>query len=140
MQTAPNTKKVSRIIKIIGLPLMSLILFFPVSVFAASVDLKWVANTEPDLSSYNIYYGTASRAYGSPIPLGNVTSRTIDGLIEGQTYYFALTAQDTSGNESGYSSEISAKARSRAQPGPVSPATPPNRPRIAPAIRLLLPH
>ena len=84
----------------------------PISAFAASVNLRWKANTEPDISSYNVYFGTSSRNYGSPIPTGNVTSYVIDGLVEGRKYYFAITAVDTSGNESGFSSEVSANATS----------------------------
>ena len=87
-------------------------LCLPVVSWAASVTLRWQANTEADIAGYNLYYGTASRDYGLPIPTGNVTSYTVDNLDEGQTYYFSLTALDTSGNESGYSSEISANATS----------------------------
>ena len=84
----------------------------PAASWAASVTLRWDANTEPDIASYNLYYGTASRTYGLPLPAGNTTSYTVDNLDEGRTYYFALTALDTSGNESGYSSEITANATS----------------------------
>ena len=89
-----------------------LLIVFPTTVMAASVTLRWQANQEPDISNYNVYYGTQSRDYGLPIPAGNTTSYTIDNLTEGTTYYFALTAVDTSGNESGYSSEVIANATS----------------------------
>jgi hypothetical protein len=118
MQTAPKTKRVAknmilpRFLKLISFTLVSLFLILPTSAFAASVNLRWNANTEPDIASYNVYYGEASRTYGNPIPVGNVTSYTVDGLVEGQTYYFAVSALDTSGNESGFSSEESANATS----------------------------
>lgn len=94
------------------LPLLAvlplLILFtFPANAVAGSATVKWQANTEPDLKEYRIYYGKQSRSYGAPISVGNVTSYTITGLEEGQTYYFAVTAVDTSGNESGFSEEVS---------------------------------
>jgi Fibronectin type III domain len=89
-----------------------LLIVFPTTVLAASVTLRWQANTEPDISGYNLYYGTEEREYGLPIPVSNVTSHTIDNLVEGATYYFALTAVDTSGNESGYSTEVTANATS----------------------------
>ena len=92
--------------------LVFIFLCLPVVSWAASVTLRWQANSEPDIAGYNLYYGTASRSYGPPMPTGNTTSYTVDNLVEGQTYYFALTALDTSGNESGYSSEISANATS----------------------------
>ncbi len=69
-----------------------MILIIPATSMAASVTLRWQANQEPDISSYNVYYGTQSRDYGLPIPAGNATSYTIDNLAEGTTYYFALTA------------------------------------------------
>ncbi len=92
--------------------LVFIFLCLPVVSWAASVTLRWQANSEPDIAGYNLYYGTASRSYGPPMPTGNTTSYTVDNLVEGQTYYFALTALDTSGNESGYSSEITANATS----------------------------
>jgi hypothetical protein len=79
---------------------------------AESVKLRWQGNTEPDFSHYNVYYGPKSRSYGSPIPVGNLTSHEVGGLKGGVTYYFALTAVDTSGNESGFSDESAVKAAS----------------------------
>ena len=73
---------------------------------AATVQVTWNPNTEPDLSGYKIYYGTASGVYGDPIDVGNVTGHVMEITPQhGATYYFALTAYDTSGNESGYSDE-----------------------------------
>lgn len=73
---------------------------------AATVQVTWNPNTEPDLSGYKLYHGTASGQYGEPIDVGNVTGHVMEITPEyGATYYFALTAYDTSGNESGYSDE-----------------------------------
>lgn len=106
---------VSKICKRFYLLLAIFTISMPTSALAASVTLKWKNNAESDISYYNIYYGAQSRAYGSPIPAGNVSTHTIDGLDHGRTYFFAITAVDTSGNESGYSSEASAKASSPTQ-------------------------
>jgi hypothetical protein len=75
---------------------------------AQSVTLEWDANTESDLAGYKVYFGTASRTYGAPITLGKVTTYTVTGLTPGTTYYFAVTAYNTAGLESGYSNEVSA--------------------------------
>ncbi len=83
-----------------------LFLFFPLLAFAGSATVKWNSNSESDLNGYNLYYGTSSRNYGPAVPVGKVTSYTVDGLAEGQTFYFAVTAVDTAGNESGYSQEV----------------------------------
>jgi len=73
---------------------------------AATVQVTWNPNTEEDLAGYKIYYGTASGVYGDPIDVGNVTGHVMEITPQhGATYYFALTAYDTSGNESGYSAE-----------------------------------
>ena len=85
---------------------------------AASVTLTWNANSESDLNGYNIYYGNKSRSYNPPIPVGKVTSYTVDNLISGGIYFFSVTAVDTSGNESGYSSEIQGTASSSSQTSP----------------------
>ncbi len=74
---------------------------------AASVLVSWNANTEDDLAGYKIYYGTASRSYGTGLDVGNVTSYQFNDVPLGRTYYVAVTAYDTSNNESGYSQEAS---------------------------------
>jgi hypothetical protein len=66
-------------------------------------------NSETNLAGYKIYVGTASGLYnyaGSPFVVGVTSSYTISGLPSGQTYYFAISAFDQSGNESGLSSEV----------------------------------
>jgi len=72
----------------------------------ATVTVSWDANTENDLAGYRIYYGERSRNYDLKITAGKVTSHRIDGLMPGKRYFFAVTAYDLSGNESGFSSEV----------------------------------
>lgn len=72
--------------------------------------LLWNANTETNLAGYKLYMGTASGVYGTPTTLGLVTTTTVTTLVSGATYYFALTAFNTAGQESSKSSEISYKA------------------------------
>ena len=74
---------------------------------AASVELEWDANTEPELTGYKIYWGTSSGNYTASKDVGKTTTCTLTGLDEGKTYYFAATAYDGSSNESGYSNQIS---------------------------------
>ncbi len=74
---------------------------------AGSVKLSWLPNTENDIAKYKVYYGIASRDYGSPIDVGNITEYTVINLEDGIKYYFAVSAVDTSLNESGFSQEIS---------------------------------
>jgi len=74
---------------------------------AADVTLQWNANSEPDLSGYKLHYGTSAGVYTTSVNVGNVTTRTVSGLSNNTRYYFAVTAYDSSGNESGYSVEFS---------------------------------
>ena len=86
--------------------LIVIIMLLPAIAFAATVQVTWNPNTEPDLSGYKLYHGTASGQYGEPVDVGNVTGHVMEITPQhGATYYFALTAYDTSGNESGYSDE-----------------------------------
>ncbi len=90
------------------IPLLFALCALPLpAAYAASVDLEWDSNTEPELAGYKIYWGTSSGNYGSSKDVGKTTIYTIAGLDEGQTYYFAATAYDGSKNESGYSNQVS---------------------------------
>jgi len=76
-----------------------------------SAILTWTPPaTATNLSGYRLYYGTAPRTYlqpyGQGTDLGNVTTYTLLGLSNGTRYYFAVTAVDTLGGESPYSSEV----------------------------------
>lgn len=62
------------------------------------------------MAGYKVYYGTTSGTYGTPVDAGNVTIYTLTGLTLAQTYFVAVTAYDTSTNESGYSNEVSGPA------------------------------
>ena len=87
------------------------------------VILQWDANTEPDRAGYRIYYDTES---GSPyegkdaaegdspinveitdVEAGNTARYTMTDMNEDETYFFTVTAYNTSGNESEYSNEVS---------------------------------
>jgi len=67
--------------------------------------LLWNQNPESDLSGYRVHYRTTPGAYTTTIDVGKVTSYLVTGLQEA-TYYFAVTAYDTSGRESTFSNEV----------------------------------
>jgi hypothetical protein len=74
---------------------------------AASVSLAWDAVSATNLSGYKVHYGTQSRSYSNALDAGKNVSYTVPNLAEGKTYYFAVTAQNTAGQSSGYSNEVS---------------------------------
>jgi len=71
------------------------------------ISVTWIASEEEDVSGYKVYYGKASRQYRYCIHVGLSTDCTIPALPDSGTFYFAVTAYDTAGNESDYSEEIS---------------------------------
>ena len=86
---------------------------------AAQVTLAWDANSESDLGGYRVHYGTSSTSYSVHIDVNKATTYTVTGLTAGQTYYFAATAYDTSGNESGFSNMVSCDHRLRPEHRPL---------------------
>jgi len=71
-----------------------------------AVDLSWDANSESDLAVYVIYIATSAGGPYTEVDNDDATSFYVGGLTNDETYYFVVTAMDTSGNESGYSNEI----------------------------------
>ena len=86
------------------------LLIFPLSnpkvIYAAQVTLEWEAVIHPLLEGYRVYYGTSSGDYDVTLDVGNWTSCTIADLEDDETYYFAVTAYSTEGEESDYSNEV----------------------------------
>jgi len=70
-----------------------------------TVQLAWDTSQNSAVAGYVLYYGTACRVYSNRIDLGTNTAATVPGLQEGQTYYFAVTAYNSAGVESTFSSE-----------------------------------
>lgn len=79
---------------------------------AGTIDLAWNPITDADRAGYKVYYGTASRVYGSNKDVGNATTTTLTGLTACTRYYVAVKAYDTGGLESqNYSNEINGLPR-----------------------------
>ena len=90
------------------LAFFALVLFPELLGASQSVHLTWDLSQSPDVVGYNIYYGTTEGAYTGIISVAaDANSADVDGLEDGQTYYFAVTAFDLDGQESDYSNEAS---------------------------------
>jgi fibronectin type 3 domain-containing protein len=77
-----------------------------------AVTLAWTASTTNNVS-YNVYRSTTQGAYTSANKIASAVSATgypDSGLASGTTYYYVVTAMDTSGNESAFSNEAFAVA------------------------------
>ena len=67
---------------------------------------SWNANSEPDLAGYLVYHGTFPGIYYESFDVpAPTTTKDITGLTDYQIHYFAVSAYDTSANESGKSTE-----------------------------------
>ena len=80
---------------------------------AGSVSLSWNAPTTnadgtpiTGLAGYKIYLGPSPGVYSVQIDVGITNPYTVT-LLPAGTYYFAVSAYNTSGNESDFSNEIS---------------------------------
>jgi hypothetical protein len=85
-------------------------------IFSQGVIVEWDSNDESDLAGYIVYYGIASRSYAYWEDVGLVTEHLITTMPDTGLFYFALTAYDSSGNESGFSEEVSIRIENNAPP------------------------
>lgn len=114
--------------KKIALMLMALMFVAGAAYAENSVTFKWSKNTETDLAGYKLYRSATpdGQAVGVDTPVATVLPNneiydhdlipnlepdkealTLYGVADG-TWYWILTAYDTSDNESGKSNEVSA--------------------------------
>jgi len=97
-----------RLLFVSSLVLFLLLSLCPAQVFARSVGLEWDANAvEENITGYKIYYGLESGVYSTIIDVGNVTTYTIDGLLD-ECYSFTVAAYRDGDKylESGFSNEV----------------------------------
>jgi hypothetical protein len=107
-----------RLIRNILVLIVAFLALLPETGIASSLHVTWNANTDSDLAGYKVYYGTQSNTYGTPVPIVDAASYDIPNVQAGSTYYVAVSAYDSSNNESVKSAELSAYI-------PVSDTTPP---------------
>ncbi|MHC1696771.1 MAG: hypothetical protein AB9919_01645 [Geobacteraceae bacterium] len=77
------------------------------SAYSAQSILTWDAVSDSSVVGYKLHYGKVPGVYTNSVDTGIMTSSTVNDLTEGETYYFASTAYDSAGNQSGYSNEVS---------------------------------
>jgi len=87
----------------------SLVLQAKASANPRGVELSWNSIANEGVASYTVYYGTQSGSYSySQSYDSSVNDVVIQGLVGGQTNYFVVNASDAYGNQSPYSTEVSA--------------------------------
>ena len=71
-----------------------------------SINLSWSASTS-NVVGYNVYRGTSAGSYSRiNTAVDSATSYTDNTVAAGVTYYYAATAVNSSGQESGYSAPV----------------------------------
>jgi hypothetical protein len=73
-----------------------------------NITLGWEPSDDPTVAGYHVYCRTAGGGpYGTTVHVTIDTRIRIDGLVEGTTYFFIVTAYDNTGLESLPSNEVS---------------------------------
>jgi hypothetical protein len=85
---------------------------------AADVQLAWDPGISPNIAGYLLYSGVTSGVYTQTSAIGTSTSTLVSNLVPGTTYYFVVTAYDTSGAQSLPSNEASYTPNSTPTPSP----------------------
>lgn len=109
---------VSRLLSLF-LPLIFLTTVLPGAGLAADVVLSWDPSTDDAVAGYRVYYqagspvipfhGTEAREGNAPVDGGSATTAALTGLNPDQSYYFAVTAYSSTGEESSYSNIVEVK-------------------------------
>lgn len=101
-----------------------LMLLFATSVFAQDyIHLTWFENTESDLAGYKVYWGINSGIYSDVVDVGlqDWELFNYNNFSKFQDYWFVVTAYDSTGNESEYSTEVLLRATVQDTIPPVPP-------------------
>ena len=87
--------------------LATMLLLFAAYASAATVNFAWDPNTEIDLAGYRLYQSFTYGEYSAMVAEISAGVETVElsGVVDG-TYFWVLTAFDSSGNESGPSNEV----------------------------------
>lgn len=81
-------------------------------IHAGSIVLAWDALQSGNLAGYKLYYGPSSGNYTNSVSVGSASQYTLNGLTDCTTWYLAMKAYDSAGNESTtFSNEITGWAR-----------------------------
>jgi hypothetical protein len=87
--------------------ILILMMVFASAAKAGSLQIAWDPVNDSRVAGYKVKYGTASKSYTNSVNVGTSTTRTLENLVEGTTYYFVVVAFDSAGVEGAPSAEAS---------------------------------
>lgn len=92
------------------------LLLAPAVAFPAAVTLEWDPSSSAAVAGYKVYYqadsgeapfqGAGAAEGSAPVDVAKNLSATLNGLDPASSYFFAVTAYNEAGEESGYSNVI----------------------------------
>lgn len=94
---------------------LALVALSPLLIFSASqaadvpappVNLVWNPNPESNIAGYKVHFGSSSGNYSQVIDVPGQNFAALPQLILGNTYYLAVSAYNTDGQESPKSTEL----------------------------------
>ncbi|MCW1922908.1 fibronectin type III domain-containing protein [Luteolibacter arcticus] len=77
--------------------------------------MAWNRNPESTVAGYKVYWGRSSRIYEQVLNAGSNPQAVLPNLTPGQPYFCAVTAYNSEGQESSFSSEITVTYGTAAQ-------------------------
>src|SRR6266566_1542220 len=103
-------------------------------VVAGNVTLAWDPDSDLNVVGYRLHSGTTSGVYTQTTEVGNVTAASVSNLVNGNTYFFVVTAYDANAVESAPSNQVSYIAPTYTPtPSPSPTSTPTSTPTPTPA-------
>ena len=62
----------------------------PRAASAGSLSLAWDASPDSSVVGYIVEWGESSGSYTNQVDVGNITTHTISGLVDGRVYYVVV--------------------------------------------------
>ena len=87
--------------------MVALLTLASVAQAAQTITLAWQPSPDQNVAGYRLYFGLSAGELTNSFDLGNVTSKEVSGLEDGQTYFFHVRAYNDLGVESDPSNELS---------------------------------
>jgi polysaccharide biosynthesis/export protein len=94
-------------------------------VVAADVTLAWDADSDPNVVGYRLHSGITSGVYTQTTEVGSALAVSVSNLVNGNTYFFVVTAYNAAAVDSAPSNEVSYTASTSTPTPPPTPTPTP---------------